>query len=915
LAASTATWKVVISHHAPYSSGTGHGSTDFAQWPYAEWGADAVFSGDEHNYERLLVDGFPYLVNGLSGSSGVTGFQSTPLAESVTRYNQKHGAIFVEANCHRFTTQFINYDDHIIDHYSRAQSPLQIAITANDETPQPGQQLSYTVAITNPTTVDIVQAAISLTVPSGLTMIGPVELNGSGGEAAQSSTQLPIIAAGLTIPAGGSMTIGFSLQVAEELPQETSLVLTAALASPELSPPALGTHLANVTFETLIPRAGQWRYLDDGSDQGSAWIEPTFDDREWSQGRAAFAYEGDDITQISFGPDEDDKFITTYFRTNFFVESAAEYTNLPLRIRRDDGAIVYLNGHEVYRTNMPEGEIDYRTEAEETVSDEEEDIFIEDNLDPAWLVDGWNTLAVEIHQSSDDSSDLHFDLELNGDTRADSSASVRIMEPTGVNTTTLSTNEAVTATRPPDLTGYEMFYVATDGNDDEGDGSVDQPWATIGYASNLVPDKSIIWVQPGTYEGHINLRAQFDEGIQIISAVPYQARLRHRRIVLNCQLCRGITLEGFDIAHSGPDAGRYVIQIQDAEGQGMGGRNIVLRNNVLHDSYNNDIIKVNNGASDVVIEGNIFYNQSGLDSHIDANSTTNIIIQDNIFFNDFQGRDRPNRNDTGSFIVVKDSNGDSDQIIGSENIIIRRNVMLNWEGDVGNVFVAIGEDSVDYYPVYNVLVENNLFLGNADNPIRAAFGVKGARDITFRHNSIIGDLPAKAFAMSLSLQENNLVNESIHFYNNIWADPTGTMGSEGIGDPNDLSDTLPEETGSFALVNNLYWNGGADIPVDEEELVNYTDDPAAITADPLLPGQVNIVLPIWLEEDGRFADGSTSIREAFMRLVLNYGALAANSPAIDRADPNFAATEDILGHPRSTTTLPDIGAYEYTADP
>jgi hypothetical protein len=241
--------------------------------------------------------------------------------------------------------------------------------------------------------------------------------------------------------------------------------------------------------------------------------------------------------------------------------------------------------------------------------------------------------------------------------------------------------------------------------------------------------------------------------------------------------------------------------------------------------------------------------------------------------------------------------------------------MLNWQGDVGNAFVAIGEDSVDYYPAYNVLVENNLFLGNTNNPIRAVLAVKGARDITFRHNSIIGDLPGKAFAMRLSLQENNLVNKSIHFYNNIWTDPTGTMGSERSGDPNDFSDSLPWETSSFTLVNNLYWNGNADIPVDEEELVNHTDDPQGIVADPLLPDQATIVLPLWMEEEGRFADGSTSIREAFSRLVLNYGALAANSPAVDKADPNFAAAEDILGRSRPDNALPDIGAYEYTAAP
>ena len=173
--------------------------------------------------------------------------------------------------------------------------------------------------------------------------------------------------------------------------------------------------------------------------------------------------------------------------------------------------------------------------------------------------------------------------------------------------------------------------------------------------------------------------------------VPYQSRLRHDEKVINCHLCRGITLEGFDIAHDGPNAGRYLIQIQDADGKGEGGRNVILRNNVIHDSYNNDLVKVNNGAHKITIEGNLFYNQNGSDSHVDVNSATEVTIQDNVFFNDFAGSGRTNNNDTGSFIVVKDSNGNDDRNLGSRDIIIRRNIMLNWEGLSSNTFIVVGE--------------------------------------------------------------------------------------------------------------------------------------------------------------------------------------------------------------------------------
>lgn len=83
LAASTAPYKVVICHHAPYSSGDTHGSNVWMQWPFAAWGATAVISGHDHDYERLSVGGIPYFVNGVGGRS-IRGF-ATPLAQSQIR--------------------------------------------------------------------------------------------------------------------------------------------------------------------------------------------------------------------------------------------------------------------------------------------------------------------------------------------------------------------------------------------------------------------------------------------------------------------------------------------------------------------------------------------------------------------------------------------------------------------------------------------------------------------------------------------------------------------------------------------------------------------------------------------------------------------------------------------------------------
>ncbi len=456
------------------------------------------------------------------------------------------------------------------------------------------------------------------------------------------------------------------------------------------------------------------------------------------------------------------------------------------------------------------------------------------------------------------------------------------------------------------------FYVSTTGSDSTGDGSLGNPWATITNALDNAPDDgSVILVQPGTYNGRIRLRGTFTNGITVKSQTPYQAKLRHTSTVITCYTAKGITLEGFDIAHTGSGAGALVIQIQDLIGDPGGAdftSNITIKDNIIHDSFNNDLLKINNGAGDIIVEGNMFYNQTGSDEHIDINSVTNVVVQDNVFFNDFEGSGRVNGNNTSSYIVIKDSNDNSDGILGSQNITVRRNVFLNWQGSTGSNFVLVGEDGMDYFEAQNVLVENNLMLGNSRNVMRASVGVKGSEGITFRNNSVVGNLPAFAYDMRLNTEGLNDPNENVHFFNNLWSDPTGTMGAGNSGS-NDFSDTPVGETLSFILENNLYYNGTNPIPSDTNELVNYTDDPVSVIGDPVLPSQAGIVLPRWNETTGSFNDGSSTIRQAFENLVNLYGVPGTGSVAIDGADLANAPVEDILKNFR-TDGFPDIGAVE-----
>jgi hypothetical protein len=164
--------------------------------------------------------------------------------------------------------------------------------------------------------------------------------------------------------------------------------------------------------------------------------------------------------------------------------------------------------------------------------------------------------------------------------------------------------------------------------------------------------------------------------------------------------------------------------------------------------------------------------------------------------------------------------------------------------------------------------------------------------------------------MRLNKEGLNPPNENIQFYGNIWSDPTGTMGATSPTGSNDFSDTPIGETASFVLDGNLYWNGGAALPYDAGELINTTDDAHALVADPLIPDGSAVILPRWVPGLGEFADGSHSIREAFVRLAALYGTPPGGSPAIDAAMPANAPAEDILGRSRAGTGDPDMGAFE-----
>ncbi|MFD2246516.1 Ig-like domain-containing protein [Pontibacter ruber] len=213
---------------------------------------------------------------------------------------------------------------------------------------------------------------------------------------------------------------------------------------------------------TLVPFGSSWKYLDNGSNQGTAWRATTFNDASWKTGNGLFGYGLSGVnTIVSYGPNAKKKYITTYFRKSITIADVSAYSSFTAGVKRDDGVVVYVNGTEVYRNNMPTGTITYRTLASGSSGGDDGATPIPFTIPATAFTSGTNVVAVEIHQYNVSSSDIAFDLELVGNTApVNKPPVVSISSPSNGSSFTLSQTINITATASdPEgaLTEVEFF--------------------------------------------------------------------------------------------------------------------------------------------------------------------------------------------------------------------------------------------------------------------------------------------------------------------------------------------------------------------------------------------------------------------------------------------------------------------------
>lgn len=215
-----------------------------------------------------------------------------------------------------------------------------------------------------------------------------------------------------------------------EYKKAIELLKPTAIASLVTNEDSISSAVANlIEWENIDNQAviiiepdAPWKYQDNGIDQGDNWRQSGFDDENWKEGSGKFGYGGDgETTKLEWGGDRSNKVTTYYFRHTFNIDESSKRPFLVADLIKDDGVVIYLNGREVIRNNMPTGDIDFSSFSAKTAWEhnnnepENNELFVHRHVIPEESLKlGRNVIAVELHQCNEGSSDLGFQFELYG---------------------------------------------------------------------------------------------------------------------------------------------------------------------------------------------------------------------------------------------------------------------------------------------------------------------------------------------------------------------------------------------------------------------------------------------------------------------------------------------------------------------
>jgi len=156
----------------------------------------------------------------------------------------------------------------------------------------------------------------------------------------------------------------------------------------------------------IFNKNASWKYNDSNTALAAQWKDAGYDVSAWAQGNGPLGY-GDPVTTTTAG-----NLVTAYFAKDFTVNLNDLSSTMELGVMRDDGIVVYLNGEEVVRDNMPSGTITFNTWASSTIGGSAEDVYNVFSIPKAKFVNGTNRISIELHNRDASSSDLRVDAYL-----------------------------------------------------------------------------------------------------------------------------------------------------------------------------------------------------------------------------------------------------------------------------------------------------------------------------------------------------------------------------------------------------------------------------------------------------------------------------------------------------------------------
>jgi hypothetical protein len=163
--------------------------------------------------------------------------------------------------------------------------------------------------------------------------------------------------------------------------------------------------------QTLLPAGSQWSYDVSRVDRGTAWAQPGFDVSGWPKGNGILGFTENDLA-TTFPQWAQ----TSYLVRTFTVSDPAKVVSATLDLIRDDGVVVYVNGTEIARDNVPAG-AGYGVLAPEFVWGADERAWVSYPVPVASLVAGTNTIAVRLHQATTNPGDASFDGRVRAEVR------------------------------------------------------------------------------------------------------------------------------------------------------------------------------------------------------------------------------------------------------------------------------------------------------------------------------------------------------------------------------------------------------------------------------------------------------------------------------------------------------------------